>query len=118
MRTFSQYVEDIATDFGRQVVATGISGSHADVLATLARAVESASKNPAFAGKIARMVVSAAEQDEEVRSAIGGDFEPSAFVADVVAAARSNSKAMARNKPPSGETVAPNLSDSPAIPEE
>lgn len=117
MRTFAQYLEDVAVDFGRSVLGRGLSKSHAEVLSTLSQGVDAAVKNPSFAGKLARMLVTAAEADNEVRMALGSDFEPSAFVSDVVRAAKSNADSIRRNSPPSGETVSPQAADAPIAPE-
>lgn len=119
MRTFAQYLEDIATDFGREVISRGVSRSNAEVLSTLSKGVDAAAaSSPEFARKVARMLVTASESSPEVKMALGSDFDPSSFVSAVVRAARSNAAAGSRNSPPTGDAVSPLSADAPMSPED
>lgn len=109
MKTFQQYIEDVAMDLGREIAGRGLSASKGPVLAHLLRAVRIAiASDPTFARRLLTLLQSeGGDVQAELDKSNMDDLNDSAFLSGLRTAAKSGLKTP-KDEP---DVVAPNASD-------
>lgn len=110
MRTFSEYVESIATDVYGTIGGQGMTSSKADVLAHVMAAIRrSVINHPDFAMKLANFVLKDSEAQLELGEELGA-MDPSELANEIKMASKSGKF---RSNKPDSDSVSPNSADGP-----
>lgn len=108
MRTFSEYVESIATDVFGTLGGEGMNRGKADALGHVMAAIRRAIINhPDFAQKLANFVLKDSEAQLELGEELG-NLNPSELAGEIRRSAKSGK--FSKSEP---EAVSPNSSDTP-----
>ncbi len=109
MKTFQQYLEDVAVDLGREVAGRGLTAEKGKTLSHLLRAVRIAiAEDATFARRLLTLLKSEGpEVQAELDKSNMDELNDSAFLSGLRMAARSNLKT-SKDEP---EAIAPNAAD-------
>jgi len=109
MKTFQQYIEDVAVDLGREIAGRGLTAAKGQVLSHLLRAVRIAiAEDATFARRLLTLLKSEGpEVQAELDKSNMDELNDSAFLSGLRTAARSGLKSSEKEP----EVVAPNSAD-------